>query len=75
MLRKTNGATIRVLREALGIKQISLAARAGISRSHMCDIELGAEQPALATVQRIADELGVSLDAITYPAPEAPVRA
>ncbi len=71
MARKTNGSAIRVMREALGIKQIALAARVGIGRSHMCEIELGSQQPAIATAQRIAEALGVPLDAITYPVPEA----
>lgn len=70
MPRKTNGATIRVVREALGITQASLAARAQVSKSYLCEIELGAQQPNMDKVQRIADELGVPLDAITYPVPE-----
>jgi transcriptional regulator with XRE-family HTH domain len=66
MLRKTNGATIRALREALGISQASLAARAKLSKSYLCEVELGSYQPTMARVQRIADVLGVPLDAITY---------
>ena len=71
MPRKTNGATIRVLREAIGIRQTSLAARAQLSKSYLCEIELGARQPEMPVVQRIAAALGVPLDAITYPVPEA----
>lgn len=74
MQRRTNGAAIRAIREALGIPQQDLGARAGISRSHMNKIEQGAEQPGPETARRLADELGVTLDAITYPAPE-PVSA
>jgi transcriptional regulator with XRE-family HTH domain len=70
MARKTNGAAIRALRDALGIKQVSLAARAGISAPSLCNIEIGGEQPSAATVRRLAEELGVVLDAITYPVPE-----
>jgi transcriptional regulator with XRE-family HTH domain len=70
MLRKTNGATIRVLREALGISQASLAARAGLSKSYLCEVELGTYQPTIARTQRIAGALGVTLDAITYPVEE-----
>jgi transcriptional regulator with XRE-family HTH domain len=71
MLRKTNGATIRVLRETLGISQASLAARAGLSKSYLCEVELGTYQPTLARTRRIASALGVSLDAVTYPVEEA----
>jgi transcriptional regulator with XRE-family HTH domain len=71
MLRKTNGATIRALREALGISQASLAARAKVSKSYLCEIELGAHQPTTEKAQRIASELGVTLDAITHVVPEA----
>lgn len=71
MPRRTNGATIREVRKALGISQRSLAARIGISAPAMCQIESGAVQPHPPTVQRIAAELGVPLDAITYPVAEA----
>ena len=71
MLRKTNGATVRVIRAALGISQTDLAARAGISKPAMSQIESGAIQPAAPTARRIAEGLGVPLDAITYPVPEA----
>lgn len=71
MPRRTNGATIREVRKALGISQRSLAARTGVSAPAMCQFESGAAQPSPATVKRIADELGVPLDAITYPVAEA----
>jgi transcriptional regulator with XRE-family HTH domain len=62
--RKTNGAAIRAIREPLGIPQQELARRAGISRSHMNKIESGTEQPKFETTVRIAQALGVPLDAI-----------
>jgi transcriptional regulator with XRE-family HTH domain len=71
MQRRTNGASIRAIRDPLGIPQHELAARAGISRSHMNKIEQGVEQPSPATVRKIADALGVPLEAITYPVPQA----
>jgi transcriptional regulator with XRE-family HTH domain len=70
MQRRTNGASIRAIREPLGMKQHELADAVGISPSHMNKIEQGVEQPSPATVRKIADELGVPLKAITYPAPE-----
>jgi transcriptional regulator with XRE-family HTH domain len=71
MLRKTNGATIRAVREALGISLTSLAARARLSKGYLSDVETGGCQPSAEVIQRIAAELGVPLDAITYPAPDA----
>lgn len=70
MARKTNGATVRVIREALGISLTSLAARASLSKSYLSELERGAYQPTPEVAQRIATELGVKLDAITYPVPD-----
>ena len=70
MPRKTNGATVRVVRKALGISLTSLAARAQLSKSYLSDVETGAYQPSPDVVQRLAAELGVPVDAITYPVPE-----
>jgi transcriptional regulator with XRE-family HTH domain len=70
MPRKTNGATIRVVRQALGISLTSLAARAQVSKGYLSDVETGAYQPSSEVIQRLATELGVPLDAITYPVPE-----
>lgn len=65
--RKVNGATVRVVREALGIKHGDLAVRCGFTPSFLSHVESGAKQPSAAVTRRIADELGVPLDAITYP--------
>ena len=71
MARKANGAAIASLREAFGISQRSLAARIGIRPSALCKIELSANGASPATIRRIAEELGVPVDAITYPVQEA----
>lgn len=64
MQRKVNGAAIRAIREPLGIPQQELARRAGISPSHMNKIEHGHEAPKFETAVRIAQALGVPIDAI-----------
>ena len=64
MQRQVNGPAIRALRMALGIKQQDLAERSGISPSHMNKIESGAENGRHETAVRIAQALGVPLDAI-----------
>lgn len=67
MERRTNGATVRVIREALGISLTDLAARAGIAKPYMSQIETGARQPAAVVARAIADGMGVPLESITYP--------
>lgn len=70
MNRKANGATIKVIRKALGIPQVSLAGRIGVTKSYLCQIEGGSRQPSPDVLVRIAGELGVELDSISYPVPE-----
>lgn len=65
--RRVNGPTVRALREALGIRLSDLATRAELSIGYLSNIEAGRKQPADAVAVNIARELGVSLDAITYP--------
>ena len=66
--RKTNGAAIRALRDALGVKQSVFATECQISQAYLNNIEAGRRQPAHDVTVRIAARLGVTLDAITYPA-------
>jgi DNA-binding XRE family transcriptional regulator len=53
---------VRVLREWCDITQLDLSSKAGISQSHISDIESGRRTGAPATLRRIADALGVPLD-------------
>ncbi|WP_017599226.1 helix-turn-helix domain-containing protein [Nocardiopsis lucentensis] len=64
----THGPAIRAIREASGVKLAVLAQRVGIAPSYLTNIEKGVKQPALDTALRIAYELGVDPDAVTYPA-------
>lgn len=66
-IRATNGAAVKALREALGKGQAALAAQAEISGTYLSNIEAGRKQPPLTTARRLADVLGVPVDAITYP--------
>lgn len=63
--RRANGATIRALREAIGIRHADLAQAAGISPGYLTNIEKGIRQPSPPVLRAIADRLGVTLDAIT----------
>lgn len=64
--RKTHGPAIRAIREALGIKHGEFAIRCDMSPGYLTNIESGRKQPSPAASKRIADQLGVPLDAITY---------
>lgn len=65
--RRVNGGTVRAMREALGIAHGQFAVRCGISAGYLTNIEKGAKQPSPAVARTLADQLGVPLDAITYP--------
>lgn len=67
--RQANGASIRALREAVGIRHAVLARDAGISPGYLSNIEAGRKHPAPSVVRAIATRLGVPLDAITYVPP------
>lgn len=67
MERRTNGATVRVVRELLGISLTDLAARADITKPYMSQIETGVKQPSPTVARAIADGMGVPLESITYP--------
>lgn len=67
-LRKVNGPAVRAIREALGIRLSDFATRVDSSPGYICNIEAGRKEPSHATAAAIARELGVPIDAITYPA-------
>jgi transcriptional regulator with XRE-family HTH domain len=68
--RRTNGVAIRELRSALGISQGDLAAAVGVDRTAIWRIERDGTQPRPDTLRKIADRLGVPLDAISITVPE-----
>jgi transcriptional regulator with XRE-family HTH domain len=72
--RAVNGATVKVIREALGISQRDLAARCDISQGALSNIERGIHGTSPETNRKIADSMGVPLESITYPVAE-PVAA
>lgn len=66
MKRKVNGAAVAALREAVGISQVELARRVEISATHLNRIESGEREASPTLIRKLADTLGVSLDAITH---------
>lgn len=55
------GETLRNLREASGLSVRTLAARAGFSASFISQVENDQASPSIASLERIASALGVSL--------------
>ncbi|WP_431856709.1 helix-turn-helix domain-containing protein [Azospirillum sp.] len=53
---------IRVYREHRGLTQEQLAARAGIAKPFLSQLETGARKPSVDTVKALADVLAVDLD-------------
>jgi len=71
MNRRANGTAIVSIRKLAGISQRTLAARVGIAPAYLSQIEHSERHPGPEVLRRLAGELGVPLDAITSPIPEA----
>ena len=68
------GEVLRQLREKLGLSLRTLAAQAGFSASFMSQVENGQVSPSIASLEKIAGELGVSL-ADLFEASQTPTPA
>jgi len=55
------GASVRRRRQALGLTLEQLAARSGVSRAMLSDVERGAKSPTIKVARSIATGLGLSL--------------
>jgi transcriptional regulator with XRE-family HTH domain len=60
-ISKFFGQTVRDRREAQGLSQEALAARAQIHRTYVSSIELGKVRLGLDAAKKVADGLGVAL--------------
>lgn len=60
-LKTLLGNAIKRKRSALGISQEELAARAGLHRTYVSDVERGARNPSLESVDKLARALELSL--------------
>jgi len=54
------GKVIKDRRTELGMNQIELAEKAGISQSHICRLETGVHVPTSVTIEKVAKALGTS---------------
>jgi XRE family transcriptional regulator, regulator of sulfur utilization len=68
------GEILKRLREQLGFSLRTLAARAGFSASFLSQLENGQVSPSIASLDRIASELGVTL-ADLFEASQTPVAS
>ncbi len=63
-LKTTLGVAIKTERSALGLSQEQLAERAGLHRTYVSDVERGARNPSIATVERLADALELPISVL-----------
>jgi transcriptional regulator with XRE-family HTH domain len=63
-LQVSFGKNIKSRRAALGLSQVTLAARIGIRQGTLSDIEHGLHAPTLTTVERVAKALKVPAKAL-----------
>ncbi|MCE9615934.1 MAG: response regulator [Lentisphaerae bacterium] len=60
-MRAQFGSLIRLRRHQLGISQEELAGRAGLHRTYVADIERGARNPTLISIEKLATAFNVSI--------------
>jgi transcriptional regulator with XRE-family HTH domain len=54
------GDNIRARRKLIGLSQEELAARTGLHRTYICDVERGARNISIYTLARVASALNVT---------------
>ncbi len=59
-VKKRFGASVRFLRNQLGVSQENLAERAGVHRTYLCDVERGSRNVSLEIIDKLAHALEVS---------------
>jgi CheY-like chemotaxis protein/DNA-binding XRE family transcriptional regulator len=66
-LQEKFGSLVRTRRNELGVSQETLAERASLHRSYVADIERGARNPSLSSIERLAHALQTSLSSLLSP--------
>ncbi|MGH2907303.1 MAG: helix-turn-helix domain-containing protein [Solirubrobacterales bacterium] len=72
---RTASELVRDMRISSGLRQATLARRAGMSRSVLCAYESGARQPGVDALARIAAAVGMQLSLQPAVVPVDPDRA
>lgn len=67
--RVAHGPAIRAIREVTGVSISAFAPRVGVTQGYMSNVELGHKQPTVEFMARVAQALGVPLDAVSYVIP------
>src|SRR5215208_1047386 len=60
-LKHLFGISVKIWRSRLGISQEELAGRAGLHRTYVSDIERGARNPSLESIDKLARALKISV--------------
>jgi transcriptional regulator with XRE-family HTH domain len=60
-VKKPFGTSVRTWRSRLGISQEELAGRAGLHRTYICDVERGARNVTLQSIEKLAQALEISV--------------
>lgn len=63
-LKKLLGMAIKTQRSLLGISQEELAHRAGLHRTYVSDLERGARNPSLDSIEKLAQALQLSVSSL-----------
>jgi CheY-like chemotaxis protein len=63
-LKALLGMAIKTERSGLGISQEELADRAGLHRTYVSDLERGARNPSIASIEKLAQALNLSVSAL-----------
>lgn len=69
------GDAVRALRTKSGLSQEEFAHRAGLDRTYVSGIERGVRNPTVASLQRVSDALGITLDVIFIEARKLAARS
>lgn len=65
-LKALLGTAIKTERSVLGISQEELAERAGLHRTYVSDVERGARNPSIVSIEKLAQALKLSLSALFH---------
>lgn len=68
--RLAQGPAIRAIRERSGLSVSAFAPKVGVTQGYMSNVELGHKTPTVEFLSRVARELGVPLDAVSYLVPD-----
>ena len=64
-LKAAFGASLRELRESLGLSQEQLGFDSEVHRTYISEIERGLKNPSIETLQKLAEALGTKANAIS----------